>query len=117
MSNIYFVLGEFHEIKNNAPNDAHFICGLLHILIYSVKEKTLQTLCFQGFIRFDVESGDPAGIRTQDHYIKSVMLYQLSYGIICYSLVSGVQKYNFYSNILLHNCCILKIKSIYFLIC
>ncbi len=26
--------------------------------------------------------GDPAGIRTQDHYIKSVMLYQLSYGII-----------------------------------
>ena len=24
---------------------------------------------------------DPAGIRTQDHYIKSVMLYQLSYGI------------------------------------
>ena len=25
---------------------------------------------------------DPAGIRTQDHYIKSVMLYQLSYGII-----------------------------------
>ena len=27
-------------------------------------------------------SRDPAGIRTQDHYIKSVMLYQLSYGII-----------------------------------
>jgi hypothetical protein len=26
--------------------------------------------------------GDPAGIRTQDHYIKSVMLYQLSYGIV-----------------------------------
>jgi hypothetical protein len=24
---------------------------------------------------------DPAGIRTQDPYIKSVMLYQLSYGI------------------------------------
>ena len=24
---------------------------------------------------------DSAGIRTQDHYIKSVMLYQLSYGI------------------------------------
>ncbi len=24
---------------------------------------------------------DPAGTRTQDHYIKSVMLYQLSYGI------------------------------------
>jgi hypothetical protein len=27
-------------------------------------------------------SGDPAGIRTQDPNIKSVMLYQLSYGII-----------------------------------
>ena len=26
--------------------------------------------------------GDPAGTRTQDHYIKSVMLYQLSYGIV-----------------------------------
>jgi hypothetical protein len=25
--------------------------------------------------------GDPAGTRTQDPYIKSVMLYQLSYGI------------------------------------
>jgi hypothetical protein len=25
---------------------------------------------------------DPAGIRTQDPYIKSVMLYQLSYGIV-----------------------------------
>ena len=25
---------------------------------------------------------DPAGTRTQDHYIKSVMLYQLSYGIV-----------------------------------
>ena len=26
--------------------------------------------------------GDPAGIRTQDPYIKSVLLYQLSYRII-----------------------------------
>lgn len=26
--------------------------------------------------------GDPAGARTQDPYIKSVMLYQLSYGIV-----------------------------------
>ena len=25
---------------------------------------------------------DPAGIRTQDPYIKSVMLYRLSYGIV-----------------------------------
>ncbi len=27
-------------------------------------------------------SSDPAGIRTQDPYIKSVMLYRLSYGIV-----------------------------------
>ena len=27
---------------------------------------------------------DPAGIRTQDPYIKSVMLYRLSYGIILF---------------------------------
>ena len=27
-------------------------------------------------------TSDPAEIRTQDPYIKSVMLYQLSYGII-----------------------------------
>ena len=29
---------------------------------------------------------DPAGTRTQDPYIKSVLLYQLSYGIISFSL-------------------------------
>ena len=33
------------------------------------------------FFRF-VPRGDPAGIRTQDPYIKSVLLYQLSYGIL-----------------------------------
>ena len=32
-------------------------------------------------------SCDPAGIRTQDPYIKSVLLYQLSYGIIKLTLV------------------------------
>ena len=46
-----------------------------------VKTKALLIVRLQVFIRFDIESGDPAGIRTQDHYIKSVMLYQLSYGI------------------------------------
>ena len=33
------------------------------------------------------KGGDPAGIRTQDPYIKSVLLYQLSYGIIKLALV------------------------------
>jgi hypothetical protein len=32
-------------------------------------------------LKFPFKS-DPAGTRTQDPYIKSVMLYQLSYGII-----------------------------------
>lgn len=31
---------------------------------------------------------DPAGIRTQDPYIKSVLLYQLSYGILFLSYSS-----------------------------
>ena len=34
---------------------------------------------------------DPAGIRTQDPNIKSVMLYQLSYGINFYVSVKVVQ--------------------------
>ena len=59
-------------------------------LLHPEKTKNLLTLCLQVFIRFDIESGDPAGIRTQDHYIKSVMLYQLSYGII--SFFEGLQR-------------------------
>ena len=37
-------------------------------------------------LSFKIRS-DPAGIRTQDPYIKSVLLYQLSYGIIKLALV------------------------------
>ena len=33
---------------------------------------------------FGFSTRDPAGIRTQDPYIKSVMLYQLSYEILCF---------------------------------
>ena len=36
---------------------------------------------------FVIFSSDPAGIRTQDPYIKSVLLYQLSYGIVFSSAV------------------------------
>ena len=32
-------------------------------------------------------TSDPAGIRTQDPYIKSVMLYQLSYEILPFTLL------------------------------
>ena len=38
---------------------------------------------------------DPAGIRTQDPYIKSVMLYRLSYGINTIVKI-GVQIYHDY---------------------
>ena len=33
------------------------------------------------FLRKRLHQSDPAGIRTQGPYIKSVLLYQLSYGI------------------------------------
>ena len=39
-----------------------------------IQNKKVSTLSVETFC-------DPAGIRTQGHYIKSVMLYQLSYGI------------------------------------
>lgn len=42
-------------------------------------KKPLQTIDLQGLLR-----SDSAGIRTQDPYIKSVLLYRLSYGINCF---------------------------------
>jgi hypothetical protein len=45
------------------------------------KSKNPANRAIAGFYTFDSLWCDPAGIRTQDHYIKSVMLYQLSYGI------------------------------------
>ena len=44
----------------------------------TIKKAKVQSLC------------DPAGTRTQDPYIKSVLLYQLSYGIIPFL---GLQNY------------------------
>ena len=43
-------------------------------------------------VRFSVFKSDPAGTRTQGPYIKSVLLYQLSYEINCCSSLLGVQK-------------------------
>ena len=49
----------------------------------SRKSKTrLKSKISAGFVWIWYSICDPAGIRTQDPYIKSVMLYQLSYGII-----------------------------------
>ena len=46
-----------------------------------LKQKSPQKLILWAFECFDLSTCDPAGIRTQDPYIKSVLLYQLSYGI------------------------------------
>ena len=48
----------------------------------SIKKKPANHLICRLLRSFDTIFCDPAGIRTQDHYIKSVMLYQLSYGIV-----------------------------------
>jgi hypothetical protein len=44
-------------------------------------KKAPKLICLEAFVSFPIKSGDPAGTRTQDPYIKSVLLYQLSYGI------------------------------------
>ena len=46
---------------------------------------------------------DPAGIRTQDPYIKSVLLYQLSYGIIAF-LIKTDLNYFCFCQIVFLNC-------------
>jgi hypothetical protein len=53
--------------KKNATNSA------------TNKKKALQSIDYQCLLK---ENRDPVGTRTQDPYIKSVLLYQLSYGII-----------------------------------
>ena len=46
------------------------------------KAKSPQKSILWAFGSFDLSISDPAGTRTQDPYIKSVLLYQLSYGIL-----------------------------------
>ena len=59
-------------------NGVHALKMLAHMLAHFKQKKAakwnLAAFC------------DPAGTRTQDPYIKSVLLYQLSYGIISFSL-------------------------------
>ena len=52
-------------------------------------KKAPKLICLEAFVTFSIKIRDPAGTRTQDPYIKSVLLYQLSYGIIPFL---GVQK-------------------------
>ena len=46
------------------------------------RKKPANLLICRLLMLFVISSSDPAGIRTQDPYIKSVLLYQLSYGIV-----------------------------------
>jgi hypothetical protein len=78
-------LGLFHDPKILRVGIRSLM--LPHCLFYLsllMKAKGLSTFC-QTKKPFLSErlllNRDPAGIRTQDPYIKSVMLYQLSYGI------------------------------------
>lgn len=51
------------------------MCCVLHIAYIKTKKPLNERLFFS--------KSDPVGTRTQDPYIKSVLLYQLSYGIVC----------------------------------
>ncbi len=46
------------------------------------KEKASKLICLEAFVSFSFLRGEPAGTRTQGPYIKSVLLYQLSYEFI-----------------------------------
>ena len=62
---------------------AHPLRGseLFYLSAFSNKFETLPNKKTQHFVLSFLSFCDPAGTRTQDPYIKSVMLYQLSYGI------------------------------------
>ena len=76
------VRGVVKPVKNDAPNDALVLCEMVNILIALKSKKPANHLICRFLVLFDITFCDPAGIRTQDPYIKSVLLYQLSYGIL-----------------------------------
>lgn len=50
---------------------------------YIFRFRFMSNFLFISFYIFNISFCDPAGIRTQDSYIKSVVLYQLSYEVNC----------------------------------
>ena len=63
---------------------------------YAQEQKNRPSIKTWAVLRdFNKSLSDPAGIRTQDPYIKSVMLYQLSYGIIHFLQESFLKKKHF----------------------
>ncbi len=90
---LFFVLAELEQkvlmyIRDDSPCQAPKTCfaGLscasascLSFLFSQSSNKKALTHAHQGQILTAFEFGEPGEIRTLDHYIKSVMLYQLSY--------------------------------------
>ncbi len=76
------IRGVLESVKNDAPYDALFLCEMVNILIALKSKNPANHLICRVLVLFDIVFCDPAGIRTQDPYIKSVLLYQLSYGIL-----------------------------------
>ncbi len=76
------IRGVLGAVKNDAPNNALFLCETVNILIALKSKNPANLLICRVLVLFDIVVCDPAGIRTQDPYIKSVLLYQLSYGIL-----------------------------------
>lgn len=80
---ITYVISSLSEVKKQQARCAVFSFFLRNAkinLAFASKRKSP----FGGLVAF---SSDPAGIRTQDPYIKSVMLYQLSYEILPFTLL------------------------------
>ena len=65
----------------DAPNYAPHRWYLMNNLVGQKNKKPRRPYHLRGFELHFLLTCDPAGIRTQDPYIKSVMLYQLSYEI------------------------------------
>ncbi len=59
-------------------------------LVGQKNKKPRRPYRLRGFELYCLLTCDPAGIRTQDPYIKSVMLYQLSYEIIEFAHLKGI---------------------------
>ncbi len=67
--------------KIDARLEHYYFAFVWCILIIGPNKKPCKSLFFRAFVHSEVLTGDPAGTRTQGPYIKSVLLYQLSYEI------------------------------------
>jgi hypothetical protein len=85
----YFRLCISVKYKINLRPSQH-LCQIILLNLLNIIQISLQIIDCQLIVKIFC---DPAGIRTQDPYIKSVMLYQLSYGIIFFWECKNTLKY------------------------